>query len=160
MPFEQVLIDKIGPEGSDGAYFVMDNELQAQLLASPGISICSDGSLTGFHPRGHGTFAKIIEEYVVKRKVLSFPEAVRKMTSQAAEILGIPDRGVLIAGKKADLIVFDESQVKARATYPNPHLFAEGFDIVIVNGKVARLGGQLATMSSGRVLKPARDKSF
>ena len=65
MPFEDVLIDVIGPQGGSGAYFVMNDELQSRLLADPLVGVCSDGSPTGFHPRGHGTFARIIERYVV-----------------------------------------------------------------------------------------------
>ena len=65
-PFEDVLIDVIGPQGVSGAYFVMNDELQGQLLTDPFVGVCSDGSPTGFHPRGHGTFAKIIERYVVR----------------------------------------------------------------------------------------------
>lgn len=154
MPFEQVLIEKIGPQGSSGAYFVMDDELQTRLLTDPLISISSDGSPEGFHPRGHGAFAKIIEEYVNKRQVLSLGEAVRKMTSQSAGILGITDRGVIEAGKKADIIIFDPEAVKATATYPEPHQLAEGFDTVIVNGRIARHQARMADTYAGKVLKP------
>ena len=59
--FEQILIDVIGPEGASGAYFVMDDALQSRLLSDPFVGVSSDGSPTGFHPRGHGTFAKIID---------------------------------------------------------------------------------------------------
>ncbi len=153
LPFEQVLI-KLGPKGASGAYFIMDDELQSRLLIDPAISISSDGSPTGFHPRGHGTFAKIIETYVNQRKVLSLPEAIRKMTSQSAKILGISNRGVLEVGKNADIIIFDPDKIKATASYSNPLLLAEGFTTVIVNGKVARSEGKMADSSHGRVLKP------
>ncbi|HEX7720289.1 MAG TPA: hypothetical protein VF389_10820, partial [Woeseiaceae bacterium] len=97
-PFEDVLIDVIGPQGASGAYFVMNDALQSRLLEDPYIGVSSDGSPTGFHPRGHGTFATIVEDYVVDREVLALEEAVRKMTSFAAEIIGIDDRGVLREG--------------------------------------------------------------
>jgi len=154
MPFEQVLIDIIGPKGASGAYFVMNDELQTQLLLDPAISFSSDGRIEGFHPRGHGAFAKIIEEYVVNREVISLPEAVRKMTSQSARILGISDRGLLKEGNKADIVIFEPERVKALATYPKPHQLAEGFDIVIVNGKIARRNGTADNAFYGRVLKP------
>ncbi len=154
MPFENVLIDKIGPQGASGAYFVMNDQLQSTIIADPNISICSDGSPTGFHPRGHGTFAKIIEHYVNERKIMSLPEAVRKMTSLPAKTLQIADRGVLRAGMKADLIIFDPSKVSEKATYPDPFQFAEGFDLVVVNGKVARENGTMAERKAGVVLKP------
>lgn len=159
MPFEHVLIDEIGPQGASGAYFVMNDQLQSAIIADPNVSICSDGSPTGFHPRGHGTFAKIIELYVMNRQVLSIKDAVRKMTSLPAETLQLHDRGVVREGMKADLIVFDPAKVKETATYPNPHQFAEGFDLIIINGKVAREDGELFNTEAGVVLKPQPSKS-
>ena len=153
-PFEDVLIDVIGPDGASGAYFVMNDELQARLLTDPFVGICSDGRATGFHPRGHGTFAKIIERYVMQDRVLTLPEAVRKMTSFAAGVLGITDRGILREGMVADLIIFDPARVHATATYPNPLQLAVGFDVVIVNGKVARENGKLTDGLFGDVLRP------
>mgnify|MGYP003790400293 CR=1 FL=1 len=154
MPFEDVLIDEIGPQGASGAYFVMNDELQTRILTDPYVGVCSDGRISGFHPRGHGTFAKIIEQYVVKDKILSLPEAVRKMTSFAASILGITDRGIVREGMVADLIVFDPARVHAVATYPEPLQLALGFDIVIVNGKIAREDGQRVNGLFGEVLRP------
>jgi N-acyl-D-amino-acid deacylase len=133
----------------------MNDALQDRLIVDADIGICSDGSPTGFHPRGHGTFATIVEDYVVEHGVLTLPEAVRKMTSFAAEILGIPDRGVLRAGMKADLLVFDPAKVKALATYPEPLQLAEGFDLVVVNGRIAREDGRLADGRFGQFLRPA-----
>lgn len=156
VPFEEVLIDEIGPDGASAAYFVMDEDLQARLLAEPWVGICSDGSPTGFHPRGHGTFAKIIEEYVMERKLLTLEEAVRRMSSYPAGLLGIPDRGVLAAGMKADLLVFDPQRVRASASYTDPLQPAEGFDVVVVNGRVARSEGRLHVGLHGRVLEPGR----
>jgi N-acyl-D-aspartate/D-glutamate deacylase len=153
MPFEDVLIDVIGPQGGSGAYFVMNDALQARLLQDDNVGVCSDGSPTGFHPRGHGTFAKIIETYVNGERVLTLPQAVRKMTSFAADVLGIDDRGVIEAGMLADIIVFDPDNVRATATYPDPLQLADGFDIVIVNGRVARENGAASDLH-GRVLEP------
>jgi N-acyl-D-aspartate/D-glutamate deacylase len=154
LPFEDVLIDVIGPQGTYGAYFVMNDELQANLLQDPNVGVCSDGSPTGFHPRGHGTFAKIIETYVLEQGVLSLPEAIRKMTSFAARVLGIEDRGAIKPNMMADIVVFDPQNVRALATYPDPLQLAEGFDLVIVNGKVARENGALDSEYHGRVLTP------
>ncbi|MFT6899722.1 MAG: N-acyl-D-amino-acid deacylase [Paraglaciecola sp.] len=156
IPFEQVLI-KIGPKGAAGAYFIMDDELQSALLVDPMVSISSDGRMQGFHPRGHGTFAKIIDQYVIQRGVLTLEEAIRKMTSQSAKVLGLLDRGVLQAGKKADIIIFNPKNIKAMATYPEPHKLAQGFDVVIVNGQIARQEGKVADNYFGEVLQPDRD---
>ncbi len=153
-PFEKFLVEDLGPQGSSAAYFVMNKELQEALIKDALIGICSDGSKTGFHPRGHGTFAKIIENYVVNDNLLSIEEAVQKMTSYAAEILQLTDRGVLKVGKKADIIIFDPKNVKATANYVNPHQLAKGFDMVLVNGKLVRENEQLKTQLSGKVLLP------
>ena len=153
-PFEDVLIDDIGPQGASGAYFVMNDELQSRLLIDPLVGICSDGSPTGFHPRGHGTFARIIERDVVARELLTLPEAVRKMTSFAADVLRIADRGRLDIGLKADLIVFDPANVRETATFPQPFSLAQGFDVIVVNGRVAREDGAMAVGLHGRVLRP------
>ncbi len=154
MPFEKVLIDEIGPQGASGAYFVMNDELQSRLIQDPWVGICSDGSPTGFHPRGHGTFARIIERYVVERGQLSLAEAVQKMTSFAASVLRLSDRGSLAAGNMADIVVFDPEAVRENATFPDPFQLADGFDLVIVNGAVARENGTLTTDLPGRVLRP------
>jgi N-acyl-D-amino-acid deacylase len=156
MPFEDVLIDIIGPQGASGAYFVMNDELQSELLRDPHIGICSDGSPTGFHPRGHGAFARLIETHVVDNQTLSVEEAIRKVTSYAAQILSIDDRGVLRAGMYADLLVFDPQNVHETATYPVPLRLAEGFDVVILNGEIARENGHTRDTLAGRVLSPTR----
>ncbi len=156
-PFEKILIDDIGPGNASAAYFVMNDELQSRFLTDSIVSFCSDGSAIGYHPRGHGTFARIIEEFVMKRKVLTLEEAIRKMTSYAADILGIYDRGRIEIGKKADLIIFSPDKVKANADFSNPFQLAEGFDIVIINGKIAREKGVMNKTLSGKFLIPAQN---
>ncbi|HMQ63839.1 MAG TPA: amidohydrolase family protein [Flavilitoribacter sp.] len=152
-PFEQVLLEDIGPGGASAAYFVMDDTLQTTLLADPRIMVCSDGSPTMHHPRGYGSFARIIEQYVLQQHLFSLPEAVRKMTALPAGTLGLKDRGTLQPGRKADLLVFDPAAVKAVADFVEPHALSRGFDWVIVNGQVALDNGQFAGRRSGRVLR-------
>ena len=77
------------------------------------------------------------------------------MTSLPAKTLQIADRGVLREGMKADLIIFDPSKIREKATYPNPFQFAEGFDLVIINGKIARENGTMVERKAGTILKPA-----
>ncbi len=154
MPFEDVLIDIIGPQGANGAYFVMNEQLQSRILQSELVGVSSDGRIDGFHPRGHGTFAKIIEKYVVQENLLTLSEAVRKMTSLPAEILHISDRGIIREGLVADIVLFDPEKVHASATYPDPLQLAEGFHTVIVNGKIARFENRNAQELHGRVLQP------
>ena len=149
--FEEVLLD-IGPGGASGAYFVMDEALQARLLLDPHVMICSDGSPTMHHPRGYGSFAKIIQTYVEEKELLPLPEAVRKMTSLPAQTLGLPGRGLIKPGYYADLLVFDPQKVKAKATFSEPHQLGEGIDWVVANGKVAFQKGQWKARQ-GKVLR-------
>ncbi len=153
-PFEKFLIEDLGPQGSSGAYFVMDKELQETLVQDDLVGICSDGSKTGHHPRGHGTFAKIIESYVVQDSLLTLEQAVQKMTGYAADILKLKNRGLLKEGYKADIIIFNPKNVQAPADYVNPHQLSRGFDKVLVNGKLVRDNENLATELSGRALLP------
>ncbi len=152
-PFEDVLIDDIPPGSASAAYFVMDAEVMERLLVDPNVMVCSDGSVTSNHPRGHGTFARIIREFVVERGLLTLEEAVRKMTSLSAETLGISDRGVIAEGRVADLLIFDPNQVRDTATFEEPHQLAEGFQWVIVNGEVVRAEGEFTGARPGRVLR-------
>lgn len=135
LPYEKVLLG-IGPNRASGAYFIMDDELQETIIAHPKVMICSDGSPTMRHPRGYGTFAKIIEEYVLKREKMTLEVAIHKMTGLSAKTLGIEKRGLLKENHYADLLIFNPEKIKANATYENPHQLASGFDFVIVNGQL------------------------
>ena len=151
LPYEKVLLG-MGPNRASGAYFVMDDALQEEIIAHPNVMICSDGSPTMRHPRGYGTFAKIIEEYVLKREKLTLEEATKKMTSLSAETVGISKRGSIEPGYYADLLIFDPKKIKANATYEDPHQLASGFDHVIVNGAIS-VAPQVRRMKYGRFLK-------
>ncbi len=152
-PFEDILIDDIKPGGASGAYFVMNDTLQSRFIADPWVMISSDGSPTSRHPRGHGTFARIVEKFVVQDSILTLTEAVRKMTSLPAQTMGIIDRGMLAVGKKADILVFDPQQVHETATYENPFQLAEGMDYVIVNGEISLENGEFSTQRYGQMLR-------
>ena len=155
-PFEEILLD-IGPRGASGAYFVMDEALQNRLIQDSLVMICSDGSPTMNHPRGYGSFAKIIEEMVVQKNLLTLNEAIYKMSTQTARIYGLTDRGELSIGKKADIIIFKPEEIKAKADFPTPHLLAEGFRYVIVNGKITIDEEGRKQVNNGVVLKKSVD---
>ncbi len=153
-PFEEILIE-LGPRGAGAAYFVMDEELMSRFLLDPHVMVCSDGSPTMRHPRGYGAFARIINRYVVDRQMMPLEEAVHKMTGLPAETTRLKDhkRGVLAPGFAADILVFDPVEVRDTATFEEPHQLAEGFDTVIVNGVIARRGGEFTGDRGGRVLR-------
>ena len=103
--------------------------------------------------RGTGTYARLIEHYVEQKKALSLAEAVRKSSSLPAAAMGFTDRGIVRVGAKADLLLFDPQKVRAKSDYLKPYELAQGFDIVIVNGRVARENGVTASGRYGQVLR-------
>ena len=151
--FDAVLMEDMGPQGASAAYFIMDENLQEHLVQDSLTMICSDGSPTMHHPRGYGSFAKVIESFVIEKKLLSLKEAIWKMTGLPAQTLGLSDRGILAKGMKADLLVFDPEEIHATATYDAPFQLATGFDFVLVNGKLAKEGTVFHKESVGRVLR-------
>ena len=89
-------------------------------VKSPLVLICSDGSLTGRHPRGYGTFPRVLARYVRDLEAIALPDAVAKMTGRSAAQLGMPDRGVVAVGKKADLTIFDPRRSRIAACLETP----------------------------------------
>jgi N-acyl-D-amino-acid deacylase len=104
------------------------------------------------HPRAYGTFARILGHYVRDLKLMPLEFAVRKMTSLAAQRVGLKDRGLLRAGMAADLTVFDPATVADRATFERPHQPSVGFAYVLVNGAVVLDHGRLTAARPGRGL--------
>jgi len=152
LPYPDLLLE-IGPGGGQAAHFVMDRALQDRLLLDPNVALGSDGSPGGSHPRSAGTFARFIEEFAASGR-LPLEEAVRKATALPASILGLADRGTVRVGSAADLVLFDPSKVRARADYVDPKAWAEGFDLVVVNGEPAFEAGE-AVARPGRLLRRA-----
>jgi N-acyl-D-amino-acid deacylase len=144
---------EVGPQGASGAYFIMDQTLQDQFITDPKTMIASDGSPTMLHPRGHGTQARIIQKYVVVENQLDLGLAIYKMTGLPAKTIGLKDRGLLGKGYKADILIFNPSEINEKATYENPYQFSEGFNQVILNGKLVRENGQLLSDNHGKLLK-------
>ncbi len=130
----------------------------ADFVAHPLSMVGSDAVLLGDFPspRTYGTFPIILAEYVREEKRMSLPDAIRKMTSFPAQRLGIPDRGVLRDGMKADVTVLDPLTVTAPATRTDPKQFAIGIDYVIVNGVVVIDQGRHTGALPGRALKHGR----
>jgi N-acyl-D-amino-acid deacylase len=125
------------------------------LMRHPRHTVGSDGILVGDrpHPRAWGTFARMLGRYVREEQVLDLVTCVRHMTSAASDRIGAPDRGRLLPGACADIVVFDPETVMDRATYETPRLPAAGIDHVLVNGAVAVRDGALTGARAGRVVR-------
>jgi len=156
------LLMQIGPGAASAAHFVMNEELQDRIATAPSIMISSDGSPTMYHPRGYGSFAKVIHRYVVEQKTISIEEAVYKISVLPAKTIGLADWGILKVGNKADIIIFNPEKVYDTATFSHPHRLAKGFDWIWVNGELARQKGLFTEARSGEVLRkngrPNREK--
>jgi len=151
--FEDILIDDIGPRGASAAYFVMDDTLQLTLLRSDMVVVSSDGSPGMRHPRGYGSFGKMIETYTEQQKAFSIEQVVNKMSGKTADILGLTDRGLIKVGYKADLAIFDPATVRVKADFEHPHHLTQGMDYVLVNGKPARERGEFVEQRNGVLLR-------
>lgn len=101
----------------------------------PYTSICSDGTMGG-HPRGHGSFTRVLGRYVREQKLMPLETAIQKMTSLAAENVGIKNRGLITTGFFADLVLFNPETVIDNATIENPTALSTGIEAVWVNGKL------------------------
>jgi N-acyl-D-aspartate/D-glutamate deacylase len=101
----------------------------------------------------------VLAEFVRAEKNLRLPEAIRKMTSFPAQRMGIPDRGILRDGFRADIVIFDAQNVKTHATKAKPKVYPEGIPYVIVNGKVVIDEGENTGNLAGRPLKRGRART-
>ena len=130
------------------------NTLQ-DFVSHPAGMIASDAILFGEYPnpRTYGCFPIVLAEFVRAEKNLRLPEAIRKMTSFPAQRLGLPDRGLLIDGYKADLVIFNPKTVKAPATKSDPKKYPVGIEYVIVNGQIVIDRGINTGVLVGRSLK-------
>ena len=130
------------------------------LMTHPRHTVGSDGILVGDrpHPRAWGTFPRILGHYVRQKQVLDLSEAVRHMSSSAADRLGAIDRGRIVRGAAADLVVFDPQQINDRATYDEPRLAPVGVHHVLVNGAFAVREAVVTGVRAGRVLRKATDQ--
>ena len=159
-----VVIDTVLADRANAACIIaiMDEADVRAALAHPLVSFgtdsqakATDGPLSNetSHPRGWGSATRILGYYVRDQKVLRLEEAVRKMTSFAAEAAGLKNRGVLKEGFWADLAVFDPQTVNARASFEKPNQYSEGMPYVAVNGVLVVDGGKVTGAAPGKALR-------
>ena len=144
--------------------FAMSEENLDRILAHPRGMVASDGGSFAIegptrsgspHPRGLGTFPRVLGRYVRERKALTLSQAVHKMTALPASRIRLADRGKLGVGLAADVVVLDPARVADVATFEQPFQYPTGIDVVIVNGSIALREGQRGSRMTGRVLRPA-----
>jgi N-acyl-D-amino-acid deacylase len=162
-PLDALLDFIVADHGQTGAIFFMMNEDDMKAaLRSPFVSICTDtgaratdGPLSGgrSHPRGWGTYPRILGKYVRDEKLMSLETAIHKMTGMSATKVGLQQRGFLREGYFADITIFDPKTVIDRATFEQPHQYPVGINFVIVNGQVEVDNGERTPAVAGKVLR-------
>lgn len=154
-----VLVDLQLETGSFEAIFhSMDEADVIRILTSPTAMIETDGDPVGFgqgfpHPRSYGSFPRVLARYVRELRVLTLEDAIRRMSSAAADQIGQPERGRIREGAFADLVVFDADRIQDLATFTDPHRFSTGIVHLYVNGRPVIRGGALTGEMPGRVIK-------
>ncbi len=157
--FDLILADN----GQTGAiYFMMNEQDLRAAMRAPFVSFCTDSgaratdgplSRAKSHPRGWGSYPRILGKYVRDEKLLTLPQAIHKMTGGPAKRVGLLQRGLLRDGYFADITIFDPKSVIDRATFEIPNQYPEGIRYVITNGQISVDDGKRTGALAGRVLR-------
>ncbi len=150
------LYSKMVREG--GADIIGHSMKEDDVLAfykQPWVMVASDGGIDSDHPRGAGTFPRVLGRYVREKHLFSLEEAVRKMTSLPASRMKLSDRGRIAPGMKADLVLFDPATVIDRSTFAEPRKLSEGIVLTVVNGEPVWKDRKATGARPGRVLAGA-----
>jgi N-acyl-D-amino-acid deacylase len=156
----QLLTRSRGGVGMVG--FAMSEDNLARILAHPLGMVCSDGGAYAVdgpthrgspHPRGLGTFPRVLGRYVRERKALTLAQAIHKMSGFPAARVHLADRGKLLKGYAADVTIFDPAHVEDKATFEQPFQYPVGINAVIVNGVIAFRDGERRGAGTGRSLR-------
>ncbi|MBT3345901.1 MAG: D-aminoacylase [Gemmatimonadetes bacterium] len=144
-------------------YFSMTEDNLRLQLQQPWIKVSTDAGgydpswgrpFGPIHPRGYGTFPRVLGRFVREQGVISLEDAVRKMTSAVADRLGLRRRGLLREGMFADVVVFDPDTVSDRATFQDSHQLSTGINQVWVNGSAVVTDGEHTGATPGRFVRP------
>ncbi|MGE0041564.1 MAG: amidohydrolase family protein [Vicinamibacterales bacterium] len=154
-------LDLMAADGGriSGVFHTMSEDDVREVMRRPWVSIASDGSAINLdapgvpHPRNYATNVRVLGHYVRDEHVLTLEDAIRKMTSLPAQILGLRDRGLLREGYAADVVVFDPATVGGTNSFEAPKSYAKGVDYVLVNGVLVIDGGEHTGAKPGRVLR-------
>lgn len=160
----EVAMDLVIEDGSRGdtVYSWMSEENLVKQLKLPWVTFGSDGSSMSpsgeylksqTHPRAYGNFARLLSKYVREEKVISLPEAIRRLTALPAANLGLLFRGKIDQGHAADIAIFDPEKIRDTATFENAHQLSEGMVHVLVNGVPVLQNGKHTGAKPGLVLR-------
>jgi N-acyl-D-amino-acid deacylase len=135
----ETVMDIMMEGGASAVFHGMGEDDIKRIMQYPFNMFASDATIRVLnfgmpHPRGYGTNARVLSKYVREEKILSLEEAIRRMTSLPAQKFQLKDRGLLREGYAADIVIFDEKEVKDVSTFEKPHAYSKGFHYVIVNG--------------------------
>jgi N-acyl-D-amino-acid deacylase len=153
----------------DVSYFSMDSNNIKKEIALPWVSFCSDAESeapegvflkTNPHPRAYGSFIRVLGKFSRDEKIISLKEAVHKLSKLPATNLNLQKRGELKVGNYADIVIFNPSKVKDKATFAAPHQYAEGIIHVFVNGTQVLKDGEHTGAKPGRFVKGSKAKTF
>ncbi len=137
----ETIIDMMLQGGASMVFHGMSEWDVRNIMQYPFNMFASDASIRAYgqgapHPRGYGTNARVLGRYVREEKVISLEEAIRRMTSLPARKFQLHERGLLLPGYAADIVIFNPETVQDVSTFEQPHAYAQGFRYVIVNGKM------------------------
>ena len=137
-------------------HFMTDVDVE-NIFRSPLVSVCTDSLLFGAgmptHPRGYSTYPRILGRFVREKQLVTFEEAIRKMSSMPADIFGMEKKGRILEGMDADLVVVDPECVIDHGDYQNPYADNEGINLVFVAGKLVLDHGTITPQSAGSVVR-------
>ena len=164
-PFD-ILVDFFIEEGDDmilsgGALSEDDMKLA---MKEDWLMFSSDGSALAYdperpvHPRNYGSFPRVFRKYVREEGVMTVEDAVSRMTSLPASVLQMKDRGQLVRGYKADIVIFDPETIRDNATYADSHQYSTGIEYVIINGKISIENGEYNGALEGKMLLLTENK--
>jgi dihydroorotase/N-acyl-D-amino-acid deacylase len=165
-PYDAAFDILIADHGRTSAiYFSFSEDALRMVMQQPWVSVGQDAGAVSpdslghwgerGHPRGFGTFPKILGRYVRQDSVITLEFAIRKMTSLAAQRVGLTERGLLRPGMFADITVFDPNTIIDNSTYEQPQQLATGVSYVFVNGVAVVDGGKVTDALPGRSLRGA-----
>lgn len=149
---EKTLPDNLGSNESAIGVAMSQADVDT-LMRWPHTNICSDGDLKDGHPRGRGAFPRVLADYVRERNVLSLEQAIHKMTLLSAAHTGIEDRGTLVEGAYADLVLFDPVTVEDRAAISDTNKISTGIAKTWVNGQLVFSEGETTGSLPGQVIR-------